>query len=204
MTFRHRFTSLASVILLLAAASLPWGQGAIAQSDKKEKASNSKLTPEQREAERNARLKLSEDALAKLYKLQPDAKKAVEGAVGYAVFDITSIYAIMFVGQKGKGVLFNNASKKTTIMTSSRMGTGPGAGKQRVFQVFVFKNKTAMDQFVLAGGLGGDVGASTSTGTEGAVRSFNPSIDIYQIPESGMAVQASWGGTVYSVDSDLN
>jgi len=204
MTFRHRFASLASVILLLAAASLPWGQGAIAQTDKKDKASNSKLTPEQREAERNARLKLSEDALAKLYKLQPDAKKAVEGAVGYAVFDITSIYAIMFVGQKGKGVLFNNASKKTTFMTSSRMGTGPGAGKQRVFQVFVFKNKTAMDQFVLAGGLGGDVGASTSTGTEGAVRSFNPSIDIYQIPESGMAVQASWGGTVYSVDSDLN
>ena len=204
MTFRHRFTSLASVILLLAAASLPWGQGAIAQTDKKDKASNSKLTPEQREAERNARLKLSEDALAKLYKLQPDAKKAVEGAVGYAVFDITSIYAIMFVGQKGKGVLFNNASKKTTFMTSSRMGTGPGAGKQRVFQVFVFKNKTAMDQFVLAGGLGGDVGASTSTGTEGAVRSFNPSIDIYQIPESGMALQASWGGTVYSVDSDLN
>jgi hypothetical protein len=28
-------------------------------------------------------------------------------------------------------------------------------------------------------------------------------IDIYQIPESGMALQASWGGTVYTVDPDL-
>jgi len=204
MNFHNRFTPLASAILLLVAASLPWGQGAIAQSDKKEKASNSKLTPEQKEAERKARLKIAEDALAKLYAVQPEARKAVEGAVGYAVFDITSIYAIMFVGQRGKGVLFDNASKKTTFMSSSRAGTGPGAGKQRVFQVFVFKKKGAMDQFVLAGGLGGDVGASVSTGKDGSVRSFNPEIDIYQIPESGMALQASWGGTVYAVDSDLN
>ena len=35
------------------------------------------------------------------------------------------------------------------------------------------------------------------------MRSFNPEIDIYQIPESGIAVQASWGGTVYSVDAQL-
>ena len=35
------------------------------------------------------------------------------------------------------------------------------------------------------------------------VRSFNPQIDIYQISISGMALQASWGGTVYSVDSQL-
>jgi lipid-binding SYLF domain-containing protein len=200
MTIRIRFMSLAPAILLLAAASLPWGQSAMAQSN----ASTSKLTPEAKEAERKARFKIAEDALAKLYKVTPEARKAVEGSVGYAVFDITSIYAIMFVGQKGKGILFENASKKTTFMTSSRMGTGPGAGKQRVFQIFVFKNKGAMDQFVLAGGMGGDVGASASAGTDGMVRSFNPSIDIYQIPESGLAVQASWGGTMYSVDKDLN
>ena len=204
MAFQIRNTPLAITLLLLAAASLPWMQGAYAQTAKKEQASDSKLTPEQREAERNARLKLAEDALAKLYKLQPEAQKAVESAVGYAVFDINSIYAILFVGQRGKGVLFDNASKKATFMSSSRMGTGPGAGKQRVYQVFVFKKKGAMDQFVLAGGLGGDVGASFSTGKDGSVRSFNPEIDIYQIPESGLAVQASWGGTVYSVDSSLN
>ena len=47
------------------------------------------------------------------------------------------------------------------------------------------------------------MGASTSTGTGGTVRSFNPEIEIYQIPESGMALQASWGGTVYTVDPQL-
>lgn len=184
---------------MLAAGLLAGGQFAIAQSESEQPA----LTAEEKEAQRKALLKMAADGLEKLYKVQPEARQVVEKAVGYAVFDITSIYAILFVGQKGKGVLFNNATKKPTYMLSNRAGTGPGVGKQRVYQVFVFKNKGAMDQFVLAGGLGGDVGASFSTGKDGSVRSFNPSIDIYQIPESGMAVQASWGGTVYSVDSQL-
>jgi len=197
---RHvRSGSLAAAILLSAAASLVLAPATHAQSKQA-----AKLTPAEKEAGRAAALKLSAEALEKLYRIQPDARKAVEGGVGYAVFDITSIYAILFVGQKGKGVLFDNKSKKTTFMTSTRMGTGPGAGKQRVFQVFVFKDKSAMDQFVLTGGMGGDVTGTISTGTDGSVRSFNPSIDIYQIPESGMAVQASWGGTVYAVDNDLN
>ena len=192
---------LACSILLLAAASMPLAPTALAADKSK---SSSKLTPEQKEAGRAAALKLSAEALEKLYKLQPEARKAVEGAVGYGVFDITSIYAIMFVGQSGKGVLFDNGTKKTTFMSSSRMGTGPGAGKQRVFQVFVFKSKESMNQFVATGSAGGDVTGTISTGSGGSVRSFNPSIDIYQIPESGMAIQASWGGTLYTIDKDLN
>jgi lipid-binding SYLF domain-containing protein len=88
-------------------------------------------------------------------------------------------------------------------MHSLRAGTGPGIGRQRVYQIFVFKSKEAMEQFVVAGGTGGDVSASISTGRDGTVRSFNPTIDIFQVPESGMALQASWGGTVYSVDEQL-
>ena len=166
-------------------------------------AQDAALSAEAKEAERQARLQLASDGLDKLYKLQPDSRAAVEKAVGYAVFEVNSIYAILFVGQKGKGVLFDNATKKPTLMLSSRVGTGPGVGKQKVYQVFVFKSRSAMDQFMLAGGAGADVGASVSTGTDGMTRSFNPSIDIYQIPESGMAVQASWGGTVYTVDEQI-
>jgi lipid-binding SYLF domain-containing protein len=189
------------LMLLAAAVCLPLAQAAHAQGDKNKKKA---MTPEQKEAARAERVKLADAALEKLYKIQPEARKAVEGAAGYAVFDITSIYAILFVGQRGNGILYDNKSRKQTFMTSQRAGTGPGVGKQRVFQIFVFKSKGALDQFVLTGGLGGDISGSVSTGTEGSVRSFNPSIDIYQIPESGMAVQASWGGTVYSVDKELN
>lgn len=161
------------------------------------------LSPEAKEAERGARLQMAQGGLEKLYQLQPDARDAVAKAAGYAVFEVDSIYAILFVGQRGKGVLFDNATKQPTYMLSTRAGTGPGVGKQKVLQVFVFKSKGAMDQFVMAGSAGADVGASVSTGTGGMTRSFNPSIEIYQIPESGMALQASWGGTVYTVDEQL-
>ena len=184
------------LLVLLAAVTLPAGQGALA-------ADAPKMSAAEKQAERDARLKLAAEGLEKLYAVQPDARAVVEKAPGYAVFDISAIYALLLVGQKGKGVLFDNATKKPTFMLSSRAGTGPGVGKQRVFQIFVFKTKGAMDQFVLAGGLGGDVSGSASTGTDGMVRSFNPQIDIYQITISGMAVQASWGGTVYKVDADL-
>jgi lipid-binding SYLF domain-containing protein len=166
-------------------------------------AADEQLGVEAKQAAREVRLKLASDGLEKLYQLQPEAKTAVEGAVGYAVFEVDSIYAILFVGQQGKGVLYDTALKKHTFMLSKRIGTGPGAGKQTVYQIFVFKTKQALDQFVSAGNAGGDVGASASTGTGGIMRSFNPSIDIYQVPISGMAVQASWGGTVYTVDSQL-
>lgn len=191
----------AAAVVCMAAGMLAWAQPAMPQGT--ESGGPPPLSAEEKEAERSARLKLAADGLERLYKLQPDARTAVEAAVGYAVFDVSAIYAILFVGQKGKGVLFDNATKQPTYMLSARAGTGPGIGKQRVYQIFVFKNKGAMEQFVLAGGTGGDVSASVSTGTDGTVRSFNPSIDIYQVPESGMALQASWGGTVYSVDEQL-
>ena len=198
MTHHNRFTLLLQALTLLAATLLPAGQSTAA-----EQATQPALSPQEKEAERKARLKLASDGLEKLYKVQPEAQAKVEKAAGYAVFDISAFYAILLVGQKGKGVVFDNATKKPTYMTSLRAGTGPGIGKQRVYQIFVFKSKGAMDQFILAGDLGGDVGASYGAGTGGTVVSFNPSIDIYQVPESGMAVQANWGGTVYSVDPQL-
>jgi lipid-binding SYLF domain-containing protein len=186
----------ASIAFVLALAAL----GSLAPAVR---AQDTPMSADAKESERQARLQLASTGLEKLYQLQPDARDAVEKAVGYAVFEVDSIYALLFVGQKGKGVLFDNATKQPTFMLSTRAGTGPGVGKQRVYQVFVFKSKAAMEQFVAAGSAGGDIGASVSTGSDGMVRSFNPSIDIYQVPESGMAVQASWGGTVYTVDSQL-
>ncbi len=198
-THTHPVRALAAG-LFLALALLGAGQPALAQKDAQKAEA---LTPEEKEAERNARLKLMETALEKLYKLNPEARQEVEQAAGYAVFDINAIYAILFVGQKGKGVMIDNATKQPTFMLSLRAGTGPGVGKQRLYQVFVFKSKEAMGQFKLAGGLGGDVSATATAGKDGLLRSFNPSISVYQIPESGYAVQASWGGTVYSLDSQL-
>ena len=194
--------SLIRTLATAAVAGAAWA-GAVPVALAQEPPAPAPASAESRDAERQARLQLADTGLQKLYRIQPDARDAVEKAVGYAVFQVDSIYALLFVGQKGKGVLFDNATKKPTFMNSSRAGTGPGVGKQKVFQIFVFKSRSALEQFVAAGSAGADVGASVSTGTDGMTRSFNPSIDIYQVPESGLAVQASWGGTVYTVDAQL-
>jgi len=195
-------TALLLIAILCAALLLPGVQTASAQTEAPGP-QEVPMTPAEKEAERAARLKIAADGLAKLYKLHPEARAALEKAAGYAVFDVTSVYAIFLVGQRGKGALFDNKTKTPIFMSSLRAGTGPGVGQQRVYQIFIFKEKGAKDQFMAAGGTGGDVTASVSTGKGGGVRSFNPYIDIYQITESGMALQASWGGTVYSVDQQL-
>jgi lipid-binding SYLF domain-containing protein len=191
-------------MMVLVPAALPWTGGQDAYAQVQNEQQQKELTPEQKEVERKARLKLASDTLEKLYKTKPEARKAVESAAGYAVFDISAIYVVLFVGQTGKGVLFDNKTKKPTYMAAARAGTGPGVGAQRVHQVFVFKTRGAMEQFLLAKGSGGDVGVSVGAGKEGSVRSFNPYIEVYQITEKGIALQANWGGTVYSVDAQLN
>ena len=194
------------VIVVLLALVLPRGPGAIAQSATPALApaadstsvaepapaptptsaasavaasdSTSAIKVAERDAERAERLAIRDNGLAMLYKTQPEVQKAVEAAAGYAVLDVTAVYIILFVGQSGKGVLVDNASKKVTYMSSKRVGTGPGAGKQRVFQIFVFKEKSAMDTFVLSGGVGGDIGVAATMGSHTMLRSFNKNIDI--------------------------
>ena len=91
---------------------------AVAASD-----STSAIKVAERDAERAERLAIRDNGLAMLYKTQPEVQKAVEAAAGYAVLDVTAVYIILFVGQSGKGVLVDNASKKVTYMSSKRVGT---------------------------------------------------------------------------------
>ena len=58
-----------------------------------------------------------------------------------------------------------------------------------------------------------DVGASADatfkrSGSAGLTldgsSSFNPSLSVYQITDSGLLLQANWGGVAYLPDSELN
>jgi lipid-binding SYLF domain-containing protein len=144
------------------------------------------------------------NSLEKLYATNPDAKAEIEGAVGHAVFAVTSVNALVLVGQEGKGVLVEHASGKRTYMTMIRAGTGPGVGYQELSQVIAFKSAAAVDQFKLGGEVGGDVVASATLGSSNVQGSIDPFIRYWHINEKGFAVQANWGGAVYAVDSKLN
>jgi lipid-binding SYLF domain-containing protein len=190
-----------NLISLLLAVSL----GALAgcsTADKQPEKRN--LDAVQVSQERERMLTMAKTALGKLYATDPEARAAVEGAVGYGVFDITTVNALLVVGARGPGVIFDNASGKPTYMRAVRVGTGPGLGYQTLYQIFVFKSRAALDQFKIGGKAGGDVGASATAGSGGKAISFNPYIDVYQVTEKGLALQANWGGAAYYVDPDLN
>ena len=79
--------------------------------------------------ERKETLAMAKTALDKLYATQPDARAVVTGAVGYGVFDITVVNALVVVGSRGPGVIFDNATGKPTYMQAIRAGTGPGTAR---------------------------------------------------------------------------
>lgn len=190
-----------NLITLLLAASL----GVLSACSSVEKQPESRdLDSAQVKQEREKTLTMAKTALGKLYATEPDAKAVIKGAAGYGVFDITTVNALIVVGARGPGVIFDNATGKPTYMQALRAGTGPGLGYQTLYQIFVFKSAEALDQFKVGGKAGGDVGASATAGSTGKTISFNPYIDVYQLTEKGFALQANWGAAAYFVDPDLN
>lgn len=202
MKFGQTFIAAAASALLMASFPALGADKAAAEQTNGE--AKSKISAEEKKKRQDALLKYAEESLQKLYAINPDAQKKVEAAVGYAVFDLSAVNVVLVVGQRGKGVVISNKTRKPTYMLATRAGTGPGLGYREIRQVFVFKNQTAMDQFMLGDAVGGDVSAAVSMGKESSQLSFNPYIDVYQITEKGLAVEAQWGGTVYRVDPDLN
>ena len=103
------------------------------------------MTQEQITEKRDKVLNMADKALARLYAQNPGVRKEIEQAAGYGVFDITAINAVLLVGSRGPGVIFDNKTGKHTFMQSMRAGTGPGLGYQELYQIFVFKSKEALD-----------------------------------------------------------
>ena len=162
------------------------------------------LSQEQILEQRSVMLGKADKALARLYAQNPGARKEIEESVGYGVFDVTTVNAVVLVGAKGPGVIFDNKTKLPTYMMALRAGTGPGLGYQELLQVFVFKSEAALAQFKVGGKGGGDLIGSVTMGTNAQQLSINPYINLYQLSEKGFAVQANYGGAVYYVDPDLN
>jgi lipid-binding SYLF domain-containing protein len=162
-----------------------------------------------KEQDRQKILAMKDITIADLVKRKPEAKDVIEKAAGYAVFDATGLFVVLYVGITGRGVLIDNSNGEATYMTMARAGTGPGVGYERFRYVIVFKNKKLLDTFKT---VGGDIGASghlvargfDKGGSVGAQVSFDPELSVYQLTESGLAAEASWGATAYVPDPFLN
>src|SRR5512134_1107589 len=103
--------------------------------------------------------KMADQTLERLYKVQPNARAAVSKAAGYAVFSNFGMKILVVGGGSGKGVLFDNQSKKSTYMKMAEVQAGLGLGVKKFRLVWVFEKKSDLDRFANSGW---ELGAQTT------------------------------------------
>ena len=159
--------------------------------------------------EKRASIKaMSTGVLNDLYKLKPAARQEIAASPGYAVFDNANVNVIFASFGGGHGIVHNNSTGANTYMKMGEFGVGLGAGVKDFRAVFVFHDAETMSEFITTGWeFGAHADAAAKAGDKGAAVSAEAVFDrvtIYQLTESGLALQATLKGTKYWIDKDLN
>jgi lipid-binding SYLF domain-containing protein len=152
---------------------------------------------------------MTQDALASLYEISPNARRAIERAAGYAVFSTFGVKLFFAGGTTGKGEVVNQRTHRQTFMKMVQVQGGLGFGVNKNRLIFVFTNEAALRNFVEQGWeFGGQANLSAISGGKGAMFSgaaaVSPGIYLYQLTETGLAATITVSGTKYYKDTDLN
>jgi len=157
---------------------------------------------------RQAILTMKNTVLNELYKIKPDVKSQIKKAPGYAVFSNVNINLLIASFGGGQGIVKNNSSNKNTFMKMGEVGIGLGLGAKDFRIVFVFHNKDVMKRFIEQGwAFGAQTDAAAKANNKGVAVGGEITIDdmtVYQLTESGLALQATIKGTKYWQDDELN
>ncbi len=164
------------------------------------------------EEKRVAVRKDRDEILAKLYKERPEAKAKLEKAAGYGTFNNKNMNLFLLSTGHGYGVVVDKKTGKETFMAMGSLGGGVGLGAKDLSVVFIFKNVDVMKKFVESGWqFGGEADATAKAGDTGASAAKEAGADtggnlfeIYQMTDTGAALQATVAGTKYWKDSKLN
>ncbi len=153
--------------------------------------------------------KMEGETLAKLYEVQPDAKREIEAAAGYAVFSSGELALFWISGGYGHGVAHNNKTNTDTYMQMAKGGVGIGLGAKDHNTVFVFHDEKSLNDFITTGlDLTGTADAAAKVGEKGdslgGAADVMPGVRIYQLTDSGLIAQAMVQGTKYWRDETLN
>jgi len=189
-------TTILSIILVLFVS--------ISLSAQEEKEKKNKKSPAEERAEID---KMTSKALSELYKVQPSAKGQIASSAGYAVFGNFGMNLLLLSTANGAGKAISGGS--STYMKMYSGGVGIGLGVKKYYGIFIFKTKSAFNNFVEEGwqaGAQADAAAkddSQGGSIDGAI-SISPEITFYQVTKKGLALQATIQGTKYWKDKDLN
>lgn len=151
---------------------------------------------------------MRQEVLAELYSIRPDTRAQINSAPGYAVFSNANINLIFASFGGGVGVVRDNQSGGDTYMRMGEVGIGLGAGIKDFRAVFVFHDEDALERFMDVGiSVGGQADAAAKAGDLGAAVSgeaLADNVTVYQMTQSGLALQATVKGTRYWQDAQLN
>jgi lipid-binding SYLF domain-containing protein len=158
---------------------------------------------------RNYVLNMKNETLSELYRQRPEAKAKIKKAAGYAVFTNINTNLFLFSSGNGYGVAVENRNGKKTYMKMNFAGLGPGIGVKDFKAVLIFKNRQTFDEFVDGDWeFGGHADAAAKSNEKGAAAGgemyIEDDIEIYQITEAGVALQATVTGTYFRQYAELN
>jgi lipid-binding SYLF domain-containing protein len=178
---------------------------------------------EKREVVREERDKM----LERLFEEKPELREELAEAPGYGAFSNRQMNLFLMASGNGYGVVVDNRNGKETFMRVASIGAGVGAGVKDIDVVFLFNDSDTMRTFVEDGwqfgahadataevkGEGGGIGEAGAVDTAGsggvsggasAVLDVDPPMEIYELTDVGVALQAVVAGTKYWQDGKLN
>ena len=151
--------------------------------------------------------KMERNTLAELYKKQPQSQTDIRNAKAYAVFSNININLLFVAAGNGYG-LMREKNQKPIYMKMAEGGIGPGMGAKDFKLILIFNDKQALESFKQGKlSLAGNADAVAKSGEKGGgagVEGTANKIKIYQITESGLALQATVKGSKYWIDPELN
>ncbi|MDH3219024.1 MAG: YSC84-related protein [Gammaproteobacteria bacterium] len=162
-------------------------------------------TPSER---RQAIQSMKNQVLTELYQAKPDVKSQIASAPGYAVFSNANVNLVLASFGGGFGVARNNKTGTDTYMKMGEVGVGLGLGIKDFRVVFVFHTDKSLNNFIENGwAVGAQADAAAKASDKGAAVGGEITADnitIYQLTETGLALQATIKGTKYWKDETLN
>ena len=158
--------------------------------------------------QREALLAKSKQTLQALYNVQPKAKNVVEKGVAYATFSNFGMKILIAGGGTGSGVVIPK-NGKPIYMNMAEVQAGLGLGIKSFQNIFVFQTNAALNDFINSGWtFGGQVTAAAKYEKDGDAYQdasiVAPGVLMYQLTDSGLAVEITGKGTKYYKDSKLN
>ena len=197
----REFVTVGLLVLSLAfMVSIP----ALAGESKEDKEKQAKANKERQEIH-----KAAQDILARLYKVQPSAKAAIGKAAGYATFSNFGMKILVAGSGTGKGVAVDNKTKKETFMKMVELQAGLGFGVKKFSLIWLFETPQTLSTFINSGWeLGGQTSVAAKAGEKGAsiqgAMPVAPGVWVYQLTDTGVALELTAKGTKYYKDDDLN